>query len=111
MFDVVNLTMTGKHVKTKLHGPVVMGNTLRTRESAQGGKWKKRVQQVKVENYLCLTEARTNVEASRPAATGKTYAAMVKFSTTRVAIQTDLTRYNSEEKKKADIIIFIFLNK
>ena len=42
MLDVVNLTMTAKHVKTKLHVPIVAGNTLPTRESAQGGKWKKR---------------------------------------------------------------------
>ena len=39
VFDVVNLTMTAKHVKTKLHVPIVTGNTLRTRESAQGGQW------------------------------------------------------------------------
>ena len=41
MLDVVNLTMRAKRVKTKLHVPVVTGNTLRTRKSAQGGKWKK----------------------------------------------------------------------
>ena len=73
MLDVVNLTMTAKHVKTKLHVPIVTGNTLRTRESAQGGKMEKTVQQVKVEKNLLFTEARTIVEASQPAATGKTY--------------------------------------
>ena len=41
MLDVVNLTMTAKHVKIKLHVPIVTGNTLRTREGVQGGKWKK----------------------------------------------------------------------
>ena len=103
MFDVVNLTMTAKHVKTKLHVPIVTGNTLRTRESAQGGQRnmeKKRVQKVKVEKNLCFTEARKIVEASQPAATGKTYVAMVKVSTTSVSIQTDLTWSNGEEKYK-----------
>ena len=60
----------------------------------------KTVQQVKVEKNLSFTEARTIVETSRPAATGKTYAAMVKVSTTSVAIQTDLTWSNGEEKYK-----------
>ena len=41
MLDVVNLTMRVKRVKTKSHISIVTGNTLRTRENAQGGKWKK----------------------------------------------------------------------
>ena len=92
--------MRVKHVKTKSHVPIVTGNTLRTRESAQGGKWKKTVQQVKVEKNLYFTKARTIVEASRPAATGKLYTAMVKVYTTSVAIQTDLTWSSSEAKYK-----------
>ena len=60
----------------------------------------KTVQQVKVENSMSFTEARKIVEVLRPAATGKTYGAMVKVSTTSVAIQTDLTWSNGEEKKK-----------
>ena len=65
----------------------------------------KTVQQVKVERNLSFTGARNIVETSRPAATGKTYAAMVKVSTTSVAIQTDLTWSNGEENYKiiADI--------
>ena len=58
------------------------------------------VQKVKVEKKLYFTEARKIVEASRPAATGKTYVAMVKVSTTSVSIQTDLTWSNGEEKYK-----------
>ena len=60
----------------------------------------KTVQQLKVEKNLLFTESRKNVEVSRPAATGKTYAAMIKVSTTSVAIQTDLTWSNGEEKYK-----------
>ena len=75
--------------------------------SRECSRWKmeKTVQQVKVERNLSFTEARKIVETSRPAATGKTYAAMVKVSTTSVAIQTDLTWSNGEEKYKkiADI--------
>ena len=61
---------------------------------------KKRVQKVKVERNLSLTEARKIVEASRTAETGKTYVAMIKVSTTSVSIQIDLTWYNGEEKYK-----------
>ena len=49
---------------------------------------------------LSFTEARKLVEASRPAATGKPYAAMVKVSTTSVAIQTDLTWPNGVDTYK-----------
>ena len=54
VLDVVNLTMTAKHVKTKLHVPIVTGNTLRTRESAQGGKWKKRSNKWKLKGTFRL---------------------------------------------------------
>ena len=57
-------------------------------------KMKKTVQRVKVQKNLSFTEARPS---------GKTYAAMVKVSTTRVAIQTDLTWCNGEGK-------YFFLN-
>ena len=57
----------------------------------ENGKKKNPVQQVKVEKNLSFTETIKNVDASRPAATGNTYAAMVKVFTTSVAIQTDLT--------------------
>ena len=77
------------------------------KHSRECSRWKMEttVQQVKVERYHSLTEARTFVDTSLPAATGKTYAAMVKVSTTSVAIQTDLTWSNGEEKYKniADI--------
>ena len=65
----------------------------------------KTVQQVKVERNLSFTDARKIVETSRPAATGNTYAAIIEASTTSVAIQTDLTWTNGEEKYKkiADI--------
>ena len=49
----------------------------------------KTVQQVKVEKNLSFT--------------GKTYAAMVKVSTTSVAIQTDLTWSDGEEKYKTNV--------
>ena len=99
MLDVVNLTMRVKDVKTKSHVSIVTGDFAYSREYS---KWKmeKTVQQVKVENSMSFTEARKIVEVLRPAATGKTYGAMVKVSTTSVAIQTDLTWSNGEEKKK-----------
>ena len=62
----------------------------------------KTFQQVKVEKNLSFTEARKSVEASRPAETGNTYAAVVKVSTTSVAIQTDLTWTNGEDKYKTN---------
>ncbi|XP_041357625.1 uncharacterized protein LOC121374586 [Gigantopelta aegis] len=65
-------------------------------------KWKveKEVQHVKVEKHLSFTEARKVVEASTPSAAGKSYAAAAKVSTTSIAIQTDLTWPNGEDKFK-----------
>ncbi|XP_041355359.1 uncharacterized protein LOC121372987 [Gigantopelta aegis] len=65
-------------------------------------KWKveKQVQQVKVEKHLSFTDARIFVDASTHEASGKSYATAVKVSTTSVAIQTDLTWPNSEDKFK-----------
>ncbi|XP_041357653.1 uncharacterized protein LOC121374613 [Gigantopelta aegis] len=70
-------------------------------------RWKveKEVQHVKVEKHLSFTEARKVVEASTPPAAGKSYAAAVKVSTTSVAVQTDLTWPNGEDKfKKISVI-------
>ena len=99
MLDVVNFTMRVKDVKTKSHVSIVTGDFAYSREYS---KWKmeKTVQQVKVENSMSFTEARKIVEVLRPAASGKTYGAMVKVSTTSGAIQTDLTWSNGEDKKK-----------
>ena len=58
----------------------------------------KTVQQVKVEKNLSFTQARKIEETSWPAATGEIYAAIVKVCTTSVAIQTDLTWANGEDK-------------
>ena len=65
-------------------------------------KWKleKMVQQVKVERNLSFTEARKVVESSSPAVNDKSYAAAVKMSTSNIAIQTDLTWSNGEDKYK-----------
>ena len=96
VIDVVNLTMRVKHVKTELA-------FTNCGENAQGGKWRRKnppLQQVKVEKNLYFTEERQIVDASRPAVTGKTYAAMVNVSTTSVAIQTNLTWTNGEVKYK-----------
>ena len=56
-------------------------------------KWKveKRVQQLKVQNHLSFIEARKLVEASSPAASGKSYAAVAGVSNKAVECQTDLT--------------------
>ena len=84
VLGVVDLTTRVKHVNMKWHLPLATGNASRTRVSA---------------------EARTSAEISRPAATGKAYAATVKVYTTNIAIQTDLTRTNGKKKytKIADI--------
>ena len=65
-------------------------------------RWKveKQVQQVKVEKHLSFYEARKIVETSTAAATGKSYAAVVKVSTTSTAIQTDITWPHGEDKFK-----------
>ena len=65
-------------------------------------KWKleKMVQQVKVERNLSFTEARKVVESSSPAVKDKSYAPAVKVFTSNIAIQTDLTWSNGEDKYK-----------
>ena len=65
-------------------------------------KWKleKMVQQVKVERNVSFTEARKVVESFPPAVKDKSYAAAVKVSTSNIAIQTDLTWSNGEDKYK-----------
>ena len=94
-----------KHVNMKWHLPLATGNASHTRVNAEVENGIFFLVQVKVEHYLTFTEARTNAEISRPAATGKTYAAKVKVYTTNIAIQTDLTRTNGKKKytKIADI--------
>ena len=83
--------MRARHVKMIWHVPIVEGNTLHTRLSVQSGNWKKMVQQVKVERKLSFTEAGKVVESSSLAIKDKSYAAVVKVSTSNIAIQTDLT--------------------
>ena len=56
------------------------------------------VQQVKVERKLSFTEARQLVESSSPTVKYKVYDASVKVCTSNIAIPTDLTWSNGEEK-------------
>ena len=68
--------------------------------SRECARWKveKRVQQVKVEKHISFYEARKLVEALAPVATGPSYAAVVKASTKRISINTDLTWCYEENK-------------
>ena len=70
--------------------------------SRECARWKveKRVQQVKVEKHISFYEARKLVEALAPVATGPSYAGVVKASTKRISINTDLTWCYEENKYK-----------
>ena len=64
-------------------------------------QWKlktKLVQQVRVQNRVSFTEARTLVEMATPAVVGKSYAAVAapKLSTKSVAVNTELTWHFDE---------------
>ena len=78
------------------HVHIVEGNTAYSRECQKWNlkKW------LKVERNLSFTKARKVVESSSPAIKYKYYAAAVKVSTSNIAIQTDLTWSNGEDKYK-----------
>ena len=96
--------MTARHVKMIWHVLIAKATILPSHECPRW-KVKKQVQQVKVEKHLSFYEARKLVETSTPVAASKSYAAVVKVSTTSIATQTDLTWPYAEDtfKKISDL--------